>query len=189
MDSLPLALSEWPQDVQKRFQDTTPTIFGCTRAVFQKCLFSIRNARFFLRNSSGNPNLSVCGRHREPSGLKNPKRSLGNTPSALHEKQQKSIFSLFSALFFLFSALFSLPLRPPEVQSPGGMAKKRVGPPLAASFGDLWRPLWVCLLSSLLSLLFSLFSLRSSLSSLLSSLFSLSSWSCEASIPSHPSSL
>ena len=35
-------------------------------------------------------------------------------------------------------------------------------PPLAASFGDLWRPLWVCLLSSLFSLLSPLFSLLSS---------------------------
>ena len=75
--------------------------------------------------------------------------------------------------------------KPPEVPPRGGMAKKRVGPPLAASFGDLWRPLSGSLFSSF-------FSLRSSLFSLLSSLFSLSSWSCEASIPpldpflSHP---
>ena len=48
--------------------------------------------------------------------------------------------------------------------------------PLAGSFGDLWRSLWVCLLSSLFSLLSPLFSL-------LSSLFCLSSWSCDASIP------
>ena len=83
------------------------------------------------------------------------------------------MFSLVSSLFFLFSALLPLPLKPPEVPPQGGMAKKRVGPPLAASLGDLWRPLGVYLLSSLLSLLFSLFSLLSSLSSLLSSLFSL----------------
>ena len=36
---------------------------------------------------------------------------------------------------------------------------ERVGPPLAASFRDLWRPLGVRLLSSLFSLLSSLFSL------------------------------
>ena len=36
----PLAPLEWPQDVQKRLQDTTPTIFGCKRAILQKCLFS-----------------------------------------------------------------------------------------------------------------------------------------------------
>ena len=98
---------------------------------------------------------------------------MSNTPSALHEKQQKSIFSLFSSLFSLFSALFPLPLRPPEVPAPGGMAKKRVGPPLAASFGDLWRPLLGSLLSSFFSLLSSLLSLLSSLFALLSSLFSL----------------
>ena len=51
----------------------------------------------------------------------------------------------------------------------GGTVSKRVGPPLAASFRDLWRPLGVRILSSLFSLL--------------SSLFSLSSWSCDASIP------
>ena len=45
-----------------------------------------------------------------------------------------------------------------------------------------------CLLSSLFSPPSSLFCIRSSLSSLLSSLFSLSWWSCDASIPSHPSS-
>ena len=47
MDSLPLAPSEWPQDVQKRFQDAIPTIFGCKRAVFQKCLFYKREIYIF----------------------------------------------------------------------------------------------------------------------------------------------
>ena len=41
----------------------------------------------------------------------------------------------------------------------GGTVLERVGPPLAASFRDLWRPLGVRLLSSLFSLLSSLFSL------------------------------
>ena len=98
------------------------------------------------------------------------------TPLPHSTKNKKNVFSLFSSLFSLFSALFPLPSKPPEVPPGGGMAEKRVGPPLAASFGDLWRPL----LGSLFS---SFFSLRSSLFSLLSSLFSLSSWSCEASIP------
>ena len=104
--------------------------------------------------------------------------SLGNTPSALNEKT-KNVFFDFSALFSLFSALFPLPSKPPEVPPEGGAGKKRVGPPLAASFGDFWRPL----LESLFSYFFSP---RSSLFSLLSSLFSLSSWSCEA--RSHESS-
>ena len=47
MEFLPLAPSEWPQDVQKRFQDTIPTIFGCKKVVFQKCLFSSGNPKFF----------------------------------------------------------------------------------------------------------------------------------------------
>ena len=38
---------EWPQDVHKRSQDTILTIFGCKRAVLQKCLFSWRNLRVF----------------------------------------------------------------------------------------------------------------------------------------------
>ena len=53
----------------------------------------------------------------------------------------------------------------------GGTVVGRVGPPLAASFRDLWRPLGVSLLSSLFSLLCALFSLCS----LPSSLFSLCS--------------
>ena len=57
----------------------------------------------------------------------------------------------------------------------GGMAKKRVGPPLAASFGDLWLPLLGYILCYLFSLLSSLLSLLSSLFTLLSSLFFLSS--------------
>ena len=43
----PLAPSEWPQDVPKRPQDTTPTIFGCKRAILQKCLFSFGKQRVF----------------------------------------------------------------------------------------------------------------------------------------------
>ena len=102
-------------------------------------------------------------------------RSLGNAPSALNEKQKNCVFFFF---FSLLSFLCSLPSALEAARGPsgGGVAEKRVGPPLAASFGDLWRPL----LGSLLS---SFFSLRSSLFSLLSSLFSLSSWSSEASIP------
>merc|ERR1712078_124877 len=89
-------------------------------------------------------------------------RSLGNTPSALNEKQ-KNVFSLFSSLFSLFSALFPLPSKPPDVPSAGGMAEKRVGPPLAASFGDLWRPLLGSLFSSFFSLPSSLCSRPSAL--------------------------
>ena len=55
----------------------------------------------------------------------------------------------------------------------GSKVYLRVGPPQAASFGDLWRPLGVSLLSSLFSLLSSLSSLMSSLFSPLSLLFSL----------------
>ena len=55
---------------------------------------------------------------------------------------------------------------------PRGLSGPLLGP-LAASFGDLWRPLLGPLLSSLFSLVSSLFSLLSSLFPLLSSLFSL----------------
>ena len=69
------------------------------------------------------------------------------------------------------------------IQSPRGLSGPLLGP-LAASFGDLLRPLLGSLLSCLFSLLSSLFSLLSSLFSLLSSLFSLLS-----SLFSHLSSL
>ena len=32
---------EWLQDVQRRPQETIPTICGCKRAIFEKCLFSL----------------------------------------------------------------------------------------------------------------------------------------------------
>ena len=54
----------------------------------------------------------------------------------------------------------------------GGTVLGRVGPPLAASFRDLWRPLGVSLLSSLFSLLCALFSLCSLPSSLAAAHFS-----------------
>ena len=42
-----LAPSEWPQDVHQRSQDTIPTIFGCKRAVFEKCLLSSGQTSIF----------------------------------------------------------------------------------------------------------------------------------------------
>ena len=81
----------------------------------------------------------------------------------------------------------------------GGTTRGRCGT-METAQSDFWLfclrvvctlrgPSVFCLLSSLFSPPSSLFCIRSSLSSLLSSLFSLSSWSCEASIPSLPSSL
>ena len=79
-----------------------------------------------------------------------------------------AIFSLLS-FSFLFSLLSSLCPRSRDEATRGpnrgryGVEKGRplwLGP-LAASFGDLWRPLWVCLLSSLFSLLSALFPLLS----------------------------
>ena len=79
------------------------------------------------------------------------------TPLPHSTKNKKNVFFDFSALFSLFSALFPLPSKPPEVPPEGGMAEKRVGPPLAASFGDLGRPL----LGSIFYCFFSLVSLFS----------------------------
>ena len=74
------------------------------------------------------------------------------------------MLSLLSSHFSLFSSLR------PRLRNEAARGAKRgrygveegrplwLGP-LAASFGDLWRPLWVCLLSSLFSLVSPLFSL------------------------------
>ena len=47
VDTLPLAPSEWPQDVHKRSQDTISAIFGCKRAAFDKCLFALSKTSIF----------------------------------------------------------------------------------------------------------------------------------------------
>merc|ERR1712078_809852 len=115
-------------------------------------------------------------------------RSLGNTPSALNEKQKKRDFSFF---FSLLSFLCSLPSALEAARGPirGRDGREKGWPPFG---GLIWGPLAASfgvsflffLLSSLFSPLSSLFALLSSLFSLLSSLFSLSTWSCEASIMS-----
>ena len=94
--------------------------------------------------------------------------SLGNTPSALHEKQEKTC-SLLSLLSFLCSPPSALEAaRGPTT---GRHGQEKGWPP---SGGLIWGPLaasWG--LSSVFSLVSSLLSLLSSLFSLLSSLFSL----------------
>ena len=139
------------------------------KRLFRKCRFSYRKTTTFEGRVVLKP---------PPRAIWTGLRSCypWETPLPHSTKNKKQIVFLFSSIFCLFSALFPLPSKPAEVPRGGGMAEKRVGPPLAASFGDLWRPLLGSLFSSFLSL-------RSSLFSLLSSLFSLSSWSCEASIP------
>ena len=100
----PPGLFEWPPDVHKRSQDTIPTIFGCKRAILQKCLFSWRKQRVFegrvAKLRSVFPSEAATASHLDGNKLT---RSLGNTPSALNEKQKKTCF-----LFFLLSSLFSL---------------------------------------------------------------------------------
>ena len=103
MEFLPLAPSEWPQDAQKRFQDTIPTIFGCKRAVFQKCLFSYGNPRFL--------------RVGWPSCAVNIPFFRSEAATASHlDSTKKGVLGkhTLEALQCFFAA--------------GGMAKKRVGP-------------------------------------------------------------
>ena len=81
VEFLPLAPSEWPQDVQKKPQDTTPTIFGCKRAILQKCLFSLRKPRVFEGRVAPlcRPQAATAS-HLDGRKVK---LSLGNTPPHL----------------------------------------------------------------------------------------------------------
>ena len=168
----PSGLYQWPPDVHKRSQDTTPTIFGCKRAIVQKCLFSLGKQGFVegrvakLRNVFRSE--AATASHLDGNKLT---RSLGNTPSALNEKQKKTCFLLF-LLSSLFSLLSSLCPRSRQ-RSP-----QRAGWPRKGS-APLWRPH----LGTFGGLFWGVFSFFFFLFALLSSLFSLSSWSCEASIP------
>ena len=134
VDSLPLAPSEWPQDVHKRSQDTIPAIFGCKRAVLQKCLFSFRKPGVFegrvakLRNVF--PSEAATASHLDGNKLM---RSLGNTPSALNIKKSFRFFpsSLFGADPFL---------RHPAGPGANKPCCQSVADVQKASFGDLWRP-------------------------------------------------
>ena len=130
---------EWPQDV-----------FGCKRAFLRKCLFSSRKIEVLEGRVALRP---------PPRAIWTGLRSCypWETPLPHSTKNKKNVFSVFYSLFSLFSALFPLPSKPPEVPPEGGMAEKRVGPPLAASFGDLGRPL----LGSIFYCFFSLVSLFS----------------------------
>ena len=153
----PPGLFEWPPDVHKRSQDTTPTIFGCKRAILQKCLFSLGKQRVFEGRVAKNIPLfrseAATASHLDGNKLT---RSLGNTPSALNEKTKKTCFLIFllSSLFSLLSSLLSRSRQ----KSPreGGRAETRFWSRRAVSFGDLWRLFWGCF-----SVVFSVWSLSS----------------------------
>ena len=89
----PPGLFEWPPDVHKRSQDTTPTIFGCKRAMLQKCLFSAGKQMVFEGRVAKNIPLfrseAATASHLDGNKLT---RSLGNAPSALNEQKKRSVF-------------------------------------------------------------------------------------------------
>ena len=162
MESLPLAPSEWPQDVQKRFQDTIPTIFGCKRAVFQKCLFSYGNPRF-LRVGWPSCSVKIPFFRSEAATASHLDSKIQSdpwvTPLPHFTKNSKNPFSLFSLLSFLCSL-------PSALEAARGPSTRRHGqekgwPPLAASIVFFLRPLLGSLLSSLFFLFSALFPLPS----------------------------
>ena len=164
----------WPPDVHKRSQDTIPTIFGCKKAILQKCLFSLKN-KGFLR--VGWPSCGVFFPLRPPpraiwTGISSCDPWETPLPHSTKNKKKRVFcffFSLLSFLCFLPSALEAA-RGPPR----GRDGREKGWPP---SGGLIWGPL-----AASFGVYF-LFFLLSSLFALLSSLFSLSSWSCEASIP------
>ena len=147
---------EWPQDV-----------FGCKRAFFRKCLFSLRKIEVLEGRVALRP---------PPRAIWTGLRSCYPWETPLPHSTKNKKKHVLSCFFSLLSFLCSLPSALEAARGPprgrDGREKGRPPPggliwgPLAASFGVSF-----------------LFFLLSSLFALLSSLFSLSSWSCEASIP------
>ena len=147
---------EWPQDV-----------FGCKRAFFRKCLFSLRKIEVFEGRVALRP---------PPRAIWTDVRSCYPWETPLPHSTKNKKKHVLSCLFSLLSFLCSLPSALEAARGPtrGRHGQEKGWPP---SGGLIWGPLAASfgvsslffLLSSLFSPLSSLFALRSSLFSLLSS--------------------
>ena len=147
---------EWPQDV-----------FGCKRAFFRKCLFSLRKIEVLEgRVALGPPPRAIW------TGL----RSCYHWETPLPHSTKNQKIRVFCFFFSLLPFICYLPSALEAARGPprGRDGREKGWPP---SGGLIWGPLAASFGVSFL------FFLLSSLFALLSSLFSLSSWSCEASIP------
>ena len=140
MDSLPLALSEWPQDVQKRSQRTIPTISGCKRAVFEKCLFSLGQTSIcedrWAKLRSEHP--PFCGLKPPPRAIwtQEKKASLGNT---LWDHRRLILPQTEHTRFFGSATFRSGPMRALSSPGPFGAATRR---PQEVSRHDL-KHIWM----------------------------------------------
>ena len=84
---------EWLQDVQRRPQETIPTIFGCKRAFFEKCRFSCKKTKVFEGRVAKLP-----GEHPPFVALRPPPRAIwtdvrssypwATLPPAPHEQKK-----------------------------------------------------------------------------------------------------
>ena len=163
---------EWPEDVQRKPQETISTIFGCKRALFQKCLFSFKLIEVFEGQVAKLPN-----EHPPFVALRPPPRAIWTdlrscypwgTPPPPPPSPTKNKKNLRKHQLCVFG-----PWRGPQMIPKGSRQRshqravwhrKGLAPlvgPLVASLGDFGRPLGVCILSSLFSLLSPLFSLLS----------------------------
>ena len=79
---------EWLEDVQRRPQETIPTIFGCKRAILRNCQFSYRKIEVFEGRRVG---LGVQNRPQEaPKGDKKRyrKKKIENRRKEDHQERQ-----------------------------------------------------------------------------------------------------